>query len=153
MTDDDVLLFDRLLEVTVLLQQDMARSLTGRGLTTARTHLLWVLHQLGPSTQQALAGALEVSPRNVTGLVDALEQHGYVTRSPHPHDRRAVLVDLTDTGRRTVEQMQADRLAVEHALVDGLEPVQLDHLLQGLDTVISRLHTMVADAAAAEDAP
>lgn len=149
---DDVLLFDRLLEVAVLLQQDMAQSLTGRGLTTARTHLLWVLHRLGPSTQQALASALDVSPRNVTGLVDALEQHGYLTRRPHPRDRRAVLVDLTDAGRGTVEQMQADRLAVELALVDGLGAAQLEHLLQGLDTVISRLHAMVGDAAAAEDA-
>lgn len=143
---DDVLLFDRLLEVAVLLQQDMDRSLTGIGLTTARTHLLWELNRLGPSTQQALATTLGVSPRNVTGLVDALERHGYVDRQPHPSDRRAVLVVLTDDGSRTIAQMQQDRRAVELALVDGLDEIELGHLTHGLDKVIACLHDLMGEA-------
>ena len=83
-------IFDRLLQIALLIQEDMASSFAGTGLTTARTHLLWELHQLGPSTQQALAAALKVSPRNVTGLVDALEAGGFAERRPHPTDRRAL---------------------------------------------------------------
>ncbi len=40
-------------------------------------------------TQRALADALQVTPRNVTGLVDALADSGFVERAPHPTDRRA----------------------------------------------------------------
>ena len=104
-----LVVFDRLLEIAILLQDDLARSFAGTGLTTARTHLLWELHRLGPSTQQALAATLKVSPRNVTGLVDALESHGYLERRPHPTDRRALLVTMTDLGSQTMARMAADR--------------------------------------------
>src|SRR5690242_11805850 len=103
-----VQIFDRLLEVAVLLQHDLGRSLGALGLTTARAHLLWELHQLGPSTQRDLAAELRVSPRNVTGLVDAVEAAGFAERRSHPSDRRATLVVLTEHGRSTMEQMERD---------------------------------------------
>src|SRR5687768_14596787 len=90
--------FDRLLELTVLFQQDLSSSLGPMGLTPARAHLLWELHHRGPSHQQALATALDVSARNVTGLVDAVEAAGFAERRPHPRDRRATLVTLTPRG-------------------------------------------------------
>ena len=93
-----VQVFDRLLEIALLIQDDLADFFTGTDLTTARTHLLWELHRLGPSTQRALARTLNVTPRNVTGLVDALEANGFVDRRPHPTDRRATLVTLTELG-------------------------------------------------------
>src|SRR5688500_18630246 len=94
----DVHVFDRLLEIALLIQEDMGRELEPVGLTTSRTHLLWVIHHSGPSTQQALASALQVSARNITGLVDGLEAGGFAHRSPHPTDRRATLVSLTEQG-------------------------------------------------------
>ncbi len=64
---------------------------------------VWLLHQNGPSTQRELAEALGVSARNVTGLVDALVETGFVRRGPHPTDRRATLVSLTDPGPRVAD--------------------------------------------------
>src|SRR5829696_8760047 len=104
----------------------MATSFTGTGLTTARTHLLWVLHHAGPSNQQALAAALWVSPRNVTGLVDALEAGGFVARQPHPSDRRATLVTLTDRGAQTAATMVRDRQDIAARLVEGLGDSRLN---------------------------
>src|SRR5918998_890556 len=101
--------FDRLLELTTLLQQDLSTSLDAVGLTTARAHLLWELHHRGPSTQQTLATALRVSPRNVTGLVDAVEAAGFAERRPHPSDRRATLVTLTNRGTEAMARMEHDR--------------------------------------------
>jgi DNA-binding MarR family transcriptional regulator len=139
--------FDRLLEITVLLQKDLARSFEGNGLTLSRTHLLWELHRLGPSTQQSLAAALEVSPRNITGLVDALAATGFVTRSPHPSDRRATLVTLTDLGTRTMAEMSAQRLELSQHLVAGIEHDHLTHLAVGLETITGHLRALVEDAA------
>ena len=144
----DVQVFDRLLEIALLLQHDLARSFAGTGLTTARTHLLWELSALGPSTQQALAVALGVSPRNITGLVDALQEHGYVTRRPHPTDRRALLVTLTEAGEQTIAQMQAGRTEAAAELVSGLAPDRLEEFRATLDTVAERLRHLVEVAAA-----
>jgi DNA-binding MarR family transcriptional regulator len=144
--------FDRLLELTVLLQSDLTRSFAGTGLTTSRTHLLWELHRLGPSTQQSLAFALEVSPRNVTGLVDALESHGYVERRPHPTDRRALLVTLTDLGSRTMNVMEKDRERAAKAVVADLGRQELDQFARTLDTVTGTLRRLV-DAARTTEEP
>jgi DNA-binding MarR family transcriptional regulator len=143
-----VQVFDRLLEISVLLHADMARAFTGTGLTTSRTHLLWELHRLGPSTQQALACALNVTPRNVTGLVDALESHGYVERRAHPTDRRALQVTLTERGSRTTAVMESDREQVAAALIAGLSDDELDQFDRTLTSVADRLRDMVTDAAA-----
>jgi len=60
------------LELVAVLQEDTTRSLARDGLTAARAHLLWELQHRGPTPQRALADALRVSARNITGLVDGL---------------------------------------------------------------------------------
>ena len=72
----------------------MTHAIEALGLTPSRTHLLWELGHRGPVPQRVLAEALKVTPRAVTGLVDALAADGLVTREPHPTDRRAALVTL-----------------------------------------------------------
>lgn len=145
MTEEQI--FDQLLEVSVLFQADMDRSLAALGLTVTKTHLLWEVHHNGPCAQQRLAEALGVSPRHVTALVDALESEEFVERSPHPHDRRVVLVGLTDKGTATVEQMRHQRSKDAAALVDGLDAGTTEALRSSLDTVLIRLRRLVADAA------
>jgi DNA-binding MarR family transcriptional regulator len=135
--------FDRLLEIALLIQDDLANFFTGTGLTPSRTHLLWELHRLGPCTQQALATALNVTPRNVTGLVDALEAGGFVDRRLHPNDRRATLVTLTELGSKTTAEMVHGRELIASQLVAGFSNDQLDQLSRDLDAIAHRLHEMV----------
>lgn len=139
---DDVRVLDRLLEITVLLNKDMTHALGEIGLTTARTHLLWELHRLGQSTQQTLATALAVSARNVTGLVDALESTGFVSRRPHPSDRRATLVGLTELGVETMTRMRRERDQLAQQLVAGLGASEVERLAKGLDAVAARLRDL-----------
>ena len=139
--------FDRLLELTALLREDLDSSLGALGLTPARAHLLWELHHRGPSTQQTLAGALQVSPRNVTGLVDAVEASGFAERRPHPRDRRATLVTLTAQGTAAMARMERDREEAAGQLVVGLDQEQLGQLAHHLDVVAGRLRALVEDAA------
>jgi DNA-binding MarR family transcriptional regulator len=138
--------FDRLLEIALLIQADMARELEPTGLTAARTHLLWLVHHEGPSTQGALARALEVSPRNVTGLVDALEAGGFARRTPHPTDRRATLVVLTDKGTQTVAEMEGQRERMAAHLVSDFDPDRLERFRNDLDSVTARLHELMDPA-------
>jgi DNA-binding MarR family transcriptional regulator len=107
---------DRVLELVVLLNDDMTRSLARDRLTVSRAHLLWELRQRGPATQKVLADALEVSPRTITGLIDGLVATGFVTREPHPTDRRATLVSFTEHGARTVEAMVRGHHQLAHLL-------------------------------------
>jgi DNA-binding MarR family transcriptional regulator len=138
---------DRLLELTVLLNDDMTRALAREGLTVARTHLLWVLHQQGPCTQRALADALKVTPRNVTGLVDGLVDDGHVSREPHPTDRRATLVTLTPAGLSLMDGMARGREELAARLFGGLPARRLRGFLDGIDDVTARLHEALGEEA------
>ena len=120
------LLLDRLLQIGELFQKDMARAFDGTGLTTARVHLLWVLQHAGPSTQQTLARLCDVTPRNITALVDALEKTGHVRRAPHPSDRRAVLVELTPTATDMMARMQDEHTALNETLLSAVAPEDRD---------------------------
>ena len=138
--------FDRLLEIALLIQDDLARSLPEAGLTVARTHLLWEVHRSGPATQQSLATALKVTPRSVTGLVDALEAGGFVERRAHPGDRRATLITLTELGLQTMADMDRDRRDTAARLVADLDAPGLAQLGHALDVVAARLHELVGSA-------
>jgi DNA-binding MarR family transcriptional regulator len=130
---------DRVLELVVLLNDDMTRSLARDGLTVARAHLLWELLRRGPSTQRALADALGVSARNITGLIDGLVGTGFVTREPHPTDRRATLVSFTERGAGIAAAMSRDQRELTGVLFGDLPAARLDCFLAGLDHVLSRL--------------
>lgn len=139
----------RILELVVVLSDDMTRSLAAQGLTDARAHLLWELRRRGPSTQRVLADALRVSPRNITGLVDALVATGFVTREPHPTDRRATLVTFTDHGAATTAAMERDQHEFARILFADMPGERLAALVEGLDDVLARLraHGVSIDAA------
>lgn len=141
---------DRLLELVVLLNEDMTQSLARDGLSVPRATLVWHLHHSGPSTQRALADALKVTPRNITGLVDGLVATGYVTREPHPTDRRATLVSLTEHGAATLAGMARGHQELARLLFGPMPPAQLAAFAGGLADVTSRLREALR---APEEAP
>lgn len=136
---------DRVLELVVLLSDDMERSFARDGLTASRAHLLWVLREQGPSTQRALAQALDVSARNVTGLVDALVETGFVTREPHPSDRRAALVTFTEHGAAVVSEMASGQQELAHLLFGGMSSAQLACFDEGLTSLLDRLRARLRE--------
>jgi DNA-binding MarR family transcriptional regulator len=138
---------DRILELVTLLNEDMAHSFARDGLTGPRAHLLWELHHRGPATQRALADALRVSARNITGLVDGLVDTGFVTREPHPTDRRATLVSFTERGAKTAEAMDRDHRELARLLFAGMPARRLEGFAEGLDEILTRLRKALEDAA------
>jgi DNA-binding MarR family transcriptional regulator len=138
--------FDRVLELAVFLGEDMSHGLAALGLTRSRTEVLWVLHRGGPSTQRTLADALGVSPRNVTGLVDALVATGFVTREPHPTDRRAALVTLTEHGARTTAALDRDHEELARALFADMPAERFECFVTGLEQVLAGLRERAAAA-------
>ena len=117
------------------------------GLTPARMHLLWELGQRGPVPQRVLADALKVTPRAVTGLVDALVTQQLVTREAHPADRRATLVTLTPRGTTLVDQLKRDHKTLARALFASMPLDELESFSQSLAGVIDRLQRHLAATA------
>lgn len=127
---------DKVLHLATLVNSDLARFERESGLTTPRVHLLWLLGDSGPTTQQQLAAALGTTPRNVTGLVDGLVASGHVTREPHPTDRRATLVTPTDLGDSAIRDLVASHADLAAQLFGGVPAARLAAFSTTLDETI-----------------
>jgi DNA-binding MarR family transcriptional regulator len=87
--------------------QRWMRSRAGEVLTYPRARVLEALASEGPAIMRDVADRLSMTARNMTAIVDALEDAGMVQRVAHPHDRRATLITLTKDGRREAHQVRA----------------------------------------------
>jgi DNA-binding MarR family transcriptional regulator len=82
------------------------------GPSLSRLRLLNTLHCEGALKMADLAEALGVTPRNVTALVDALEEDGLVHRFAHQSDRRVTMIELTDKAPDAAELFAAHQAAI-----------------------------------------
>ena len=130
---------ERLFELALLLTDNMEQGLAERGLSRARAELLWRLRARSPMTQRELSQALRCTPRNVTDLVDALEAAGLVARGPHPTDRRATLVSLTDRGKAAAARMQTDYRQFAAELFQDVPAAELAAFVRVVEHTLGRL--------------
>jgi len=129
----------RLFAVGAVLGPAMEQGLAEQGLTTARAEVIWRLHHLGPMTQRQLSDALQCTPRNVTGLVDALEDSGLVERHPHPTDRRAVHVTLTKQGEAATADWTSRSSQLATRIFSDVTRKDLETLVATIDEILERL--------------
>ena len=135
----------QLMLASLMMADDIDKGLAKRGLTRSRAKALWEIAHRTPVTQRDLADALKVSPRNVTTLVDALENDGFVVRKAHPTDRRAVVLGLSEKGGRAVSTMKREAHRFAQDLFGKLEPEALANFLAALDHVTKNLERLISE--------
>lgn len=96
------------------------------GINFARLQLLRALHCGGPAIMRDLGTQLGATPRNMTALVDGLEEAQLVVRRPHPTDRRATLIELSPEGAREAEEGLGPRIDVMSEIFSGLSTAERD---------------------------
>ena len=87
------------------------------------------------STPGKLSEHLGLSSGAMTNRLDRLEEEGLVRRLPDPHDRRSVVVELTDAGLQRWQEATGRQARVEADIASSLDPEekkQLDGLLRRL---------------------
>src|SRR3954467_2442050 len=94
--------------------------LRAHGLTFARFEALVLLtfSRHGSLPLGKMGERLQVHPTSVTSIVRRLESAGHVVRRRHPDDGRAVLAEITQSGRDVVEAATADLVSARFALAD-----------------------------------
>lgn len=84
-----------------------------------------------------LADRLRVSRQAVAQAIAALERHGYVTRGPDPADARARIIELTARGRRALQVMRSNALALEQRWTGVLGERRMGELLETLKALLA----------------
>lgn len=125
-----------LMRVQQLVQARLDATLKPHGLTFARYEALVLLSftQKGELPLGKMGERLQVHPTSVTSIIGRLVEQGHVVRAPHPDDGRAVLAQITDSGRAVVEVATADLVDSGFAL-EALDVAQLQELSELLRPV------------------
>ena len=142
--DSDGLLAEQLLRLTRRVHRIQKRHLEEHalGVTPAQSRLLRTLaHFPEPPRMADLAQALEVVPRAVTTLVDALEASGKVRRVPDPDNRRVIRIELTDDGRTDLRTLRHARRTAAEEILAPLTDDQRRMLGGLLDTLVGAART------------
>jgi DNA-binding MarR family transcriptional regulator len=95
------------------------------GLTLVQFNTLDLVTLLHPEPQEPwqLAQVLAIGSNHITMVLDRLEEQEFVTRGPHPHDRRRRLVRVTPAGKELAKRIRERLREVEAQLVDAaLQP-------------------------------
>ena len=101
------------------------------GLHTGQEALLLELARNGPMIQAQLSEALGCEPPSVTLMTRKLEAAGHIRRKAAPSDKRASIVELTDSGKALADQVKQLWCALAEETVTGL-PAQTVAELPGL---------------------
>jgi len=96
------------------------------GISMSQLHVMHLLERHGELAMSRLADMLDVSFSAATGLVDRVEERGFVERIRVPEDRRVVLVRITPAGRQMLEDVEVVRTEIIQHVLDQLDPSQLD---------------------------
>ena len=99
----------------------------------AQFSVLALLDRTGPRTPGELAEAEHVQPPSMTRTIGCLVERGLVERSPHPGDRRQLLVGLTPAGTAAVAETRRQRDAWLASRLATLTPAERDVLARATE--------------------
>lgn len=90
------------------------------GLHPGQEALLLELDRTGPMIQTKLADAIGCEPPSVTLMSRKLQASGHIRRAPAPSDKRASVVELTDSGKALAGQVKQIWCDLAEETVAGL---------------------------------
>ncbi|MGV0644139.1 MarR family transcriptional regulator [Mycolicibacterium sp. XJ2546] len=115
------------------------RSVEDLEVSLPQFRLLRVLDALGEAGATRCAQVLGVGGSSITRLVDRLDASGHLVRRPDTANRSAVVLALTDEGRRLVRKVETRRRRELKKALDRLSPDERAQCIAALE----RLHDVL----------
>jgi DNA-binding MarR family transcriptional regulator len=113
--------------------------------SVTQLHVVSLIDRHGEMPMSRLAEVLDVSLSNATGLVDRIEERGFVERVRVPDDRRVVLVRVTDAGRRMLAEVEVLKDDLLAAVLERLSARELDRLAAVLGDLRTAVEAVIAE--------
>jgi DNA-binding MarR family transcriptional regulator len=111
------------------------------GLHPGQEALLLELDRTGPMIQARLSDALGFEPPSVTLMTRKLEAAGHIRRTPAASDKRASVVEPTDSGKVLADQVKQLWRALAEETVTGLPAETVAELPAILETLTGNVDT------------
>ncbi len=120
--------------------------------SAAQGGVLFVLARQDGATMGQLAGALDLAPSAVSGLVQRMEALSWVARHPCPQDARTQRVWLSEAGRAQLPALRAATQQINTQLTTGFTEAELQTVARWL-THVQQLDTHTHSAHALSEVP
>jgi DNA-binding MarR family transcriptional regulator len=114
-------------------------ALRPHGLSAAQYGVISVLSRDPGVSGAELARASNISPQAMNELLGVLERSGLVERSPHPTHGRILQVNLTDEGRRRLDEARPAVDRLEKLIDEGYTKEQIALAREWLVTAAQRM--------------
>src|SRR5687768_4629706 len=102
-------------------------------------------------TPAELAERTGVTRATITGLIDTLQRAGFVTRTPHPEDRRMMCISLTKRGEKLLAQIMPEHFRRMAWLLEPLSETERKSFVRLFTKVLQRASEDPAVEPAAAD--
>lgn len=131
----------RVLRLARRLRYSLACTLEGwgTGLSPEQYIILFRLSERDGRAQKDLVDPVLDDRPNITRMVQALEQRGFVERRDDPEDGRVRRVHLTDQGRAFFEALRPRIVEERRRIFDGVPPDRLAAFESVLETMEARV--------------
>ena len=117
-----------------------ARSLQARGamlgFSPGQFPVLLELWQEDGLTQKQLLDKLEVEQATLANTLARMERDGLITRAPHPRDKRAQIISLTDLGRSLEANALEAAAEADSALFAGFRTFERELMMEYMRLII-----------------
>jgi DNA-binding MarR family transcriptional regulator len=106
-------------------------------LSIAQLKSLFFISDQGSTTSGKLAGALGVTPTNMTGIVDRLVRQGLVSRTEDVQDRRSLSLRATEAGEELVTKLRSRRTDYLSGTLRRMRVDELEQMARGLKAFVA----------------
>lgn len=118
------------------MQQTVNEELSRHGITFRQFQVLaWLVHDGVELTQAELAAKMMIEPPTLVGLLDRMEQQGWIARTNCPGDRRKKIVRPAQAAEEVWEKMVDALMRGRAKAVSRLSDEQVEQLKDLLRTV------------------
>jgi len=107
--------------------------------SSAQLNCILTLYEYGPLPPSKIANHIMVKSSTVTGVVDRLENKGFVERMRNSPDRRVITIQLTETGKKLAQNAPPP---IQQKIIDSLrqtEKAKIDQIVHCLSMLTDML--------------
>lgn len=122
-----IAIFGRMSRINAIVMKKLRDNFKSFGLDPGDFDVLATLLRAGPPNAlkpTQLYHATMLSSGTITSRVDKLEKMGFVKRTPDDEDRRAVLVELTPSGRQKIQDAVEEHVNLQQSLLHSFDPAE-----------------------------
>ena len=103
------------------------------GLSMAQFSILLQLQHKGAGGMSEVSERFEITPAAASQLVEKLVQGNFISRYEDPNDRRAKVLDITDKGRKLLQQGIEERYRWMEKLAERMTDAELAQVSESLN--------------------